>query len=569
VVRAAAVALAIALWGPISSALAVGYPDHSYGTVANSLTASKPESKLWFNDGWWATMADPASGAQHIFRLDRATERWLDTGTTIDPRAAAHADVLWDAANGKLYVASHAFTENGNTVGGGGKLYRFSYDPATRTYSRDAGFPVMVSPLPTETLVIARDSTGTVWATWTLNSKVWVSHTTGGNDASWIAPYEVPLPGADVGPDDISSIVAFAGNQIGVMWSNHVDGRFYFATHADGAGDTAFDWTGGAIPGTPPTDDHINLKADSAGRVYAAVKFTTTAPTQPLLALLVRDPTLGTWEQHTLGTVLDSQTRPIVLLDEQRQLIHVFYTGPEPPSPTGQDGGTIYEKTSPMSPINFPPGDGTPEIRDAASPSLNDATSTKQAVTTQSGMVVLANNPTTNVYWHTDIRLDGSSPPPAPPPPAPPAPPAGALSFTATADAFVRSTFADLNYGDWSSLRVRDGSDGSDTYRSYIRFTVTGLTGPVTSAVLDLKSATRNGNGGTVYAVGSPWDESSVTWATAPALGAVVGQVGSTAPGQIQVPSPATVRTRSPCPAARAGAPSTRAAKATRRPGCS
>ena len=40
-----------------STAVAAGYHDYYYGTTVNDeLTAEKPESKLWWNDGfWWAS----------------------------------------------------------------------------------------------------------------------------------------------------------------------------------------------------------------------------------------------------------------------------------------------------------------------------------------------------------------------------------------------------------------------------------------------------------------------------------------------------------------------------------
>src|SRR5687767_896886 len=94
-----------------SSALAdIGTEDFSYAPLGGSPTQTKPESKLWFNDGaWWATMFSPAAGAHRIHRL--VGTGWADTGTTLDARNGANADVLWHAASNKLYVASHEFTE--------------------------------------------------------------------------------------------------------------------------------------------------------------------------------------------------------------------------------------------------------------------------------------------------------------------------------------------------------------------------------------------------------------------------------------------------------------------------
>ena len=54
------------------------------------------------------------------------------------------------------------------------------------------------------------------------------------------------------------------------MWSNQVDHRFHFAVHGDGASDAAWSTSGRAD--RAERDDHINLKADGAGQVFAAVK---------------------------------------------------------------------------------------------------------------------------------------------------------------------------------------------------------------------------------------------------------------------------------------------------------
>ncbi len=414
-VVAAVVVLPLGAAAPaLAAAGDIGFPDQSYAPLGGSPTGSKPESKLWFNGGWRASMFNPAAGEHRIYRLDPATHAWSDTGVAIDARDATRADTLWDAATGKLYVASHVFTTSGaaTTSGNAGRLYRFSYSGGT--YSLDAGFPVTVNAAKTETLVIDKDSKGTLWATWTQGSRVYVNHTVGGNDAVWGTPYIVPGAGTTLTSDDISSLVRF-GTSIGVMWSNQVDHRFYFAVHADGGGDTAAAWTSRAITEANPStsDDHINLKADPAGRVYAAVK-TSDSGNSPLILLLIRS-AAGSWSRAVFGLGRDSHTRPIVELDTDHAVLHLLATCPQPPSTSGQSGGDICEKTAPMGDsASFSPGVGTAVIRHAGSPDMNDATSTKQALTATSGLVVMANDATSRNYWHMEESLGGAPPPLAP-----------------------------------------------------------------------------------------------------------------------------------------------------------
>ena len=84
-------------------------------------------------------------------------------------RPSSRADALWDAARGKLYIASHVYTTSGRRAGKGnsGRVYRYSYNGVTGTYALDPGFPVVINAAKSETLVIDEDSTGMLWATWT------------------------------------------------------------------------------------------------------------------------------------------------------------------------------------------------------------------------------------------------------------------------------------------------------------------------------------------------------------------------------------------------------------------
>lgn len=139
--------LASAAASPVAAQTAttdIGYKDQSYGTIGGSITGSKPESKLWFNDGiWWADMYSTAVAKHRIFRLNRVAQTWSDGGTTLDSRAGSRSDILWHAATGKLYVASHSYTSSSGSAGIGtdGRLWRYSYNSTAKTYSLDEDFP--------------------------------------------------------------------------------------------------------------------------------------------------------------------------------------------------------------------------------------------------------------------------------------------------------------------------------------------------------------------------------------------------------------------------------------------
>lgn len=390
------------------------YRDQPIGNAGIAPTGSKPESKLWWNDGsWWAPMWSSSANAFDIFRLSADHQTWADTGVAIDNRGGTRADVLWDGAH--LYVASHVFSTCGCSTSGSGqpaRLYRYSYDSGAKTYSLDSGFPVSINDTASETLVIDKDSTGTLWATWAQDNAVRIAHTVGG-DTTWSASFTLPVSGATtLNTDDISSVVAFGGNQIGVMWSNQNDSAMYFSVHVDGAADTAWSVSRNAVPGPNYADDHISLRslqADGSGRVFAAVKTSlgdlpNPNPNAPLIMLLVRDAGTGDWANYVFGRVGDDHTRSIVMLDEQNNVIHMFATAPV-------TGGGIYEKTSPLNAISFASGLGTRIMTDPNSQDMNNVTSTKQNVNSTTGLVVMASNdttqpttsypnPTGGYYWH-------------------------------------------------------------------------------------------------------------------------------------------------------------------------
>ena len=572
----------------------IGFPGPSTSGAGTAPTGSKPESKLWWNDGsWWGSMWDVASADFHIFRLNTGTQTWSDTGVAIEDRSGTRADTLWDAAAGKLYVATHRWSES-PASGFPSRLYRFSYNAATDTYTRDPGFPVQINNFRTETLVIDKDSSGQLWATWVQGGQVWVSATVcnpGCNDAAWGAPFAVSS--TSVNSDDISSVIAFGGSKIGVMWSDQNRAIDFFAVHSDAQPDNV--WTiETALAGPKLADDHINLKTDSSGRVYAAVKTSKSSSPDPLVMLLVRSVT-GAWSSHVFGRVQDNHTRPIVEIDEEHGVLHMVATD-------SGSGGSIVEKTTTLSSISFAVGKGTPTIRDADGV-LNNATSTKQNVSSTTGLVVQAHS-NKGVYFNAFDPLGGGGGGPTPPvasftavptsgvapltvqftdtstgtvasrawdfqndgivdstAPTPsftyttpntytakltvsnPAgsssttktitvtPPGGgtsSLTFAPPDDADGRPPVPDENAGSQSTLRVYK-SGASDT-QSYLKFTVSGVTGAVSSVKLSLWVTDAAAVAGSIYQVSDLlWSEGSITWTTKPAAGAFV-TAGGTAP---------------------------------------
>jgi hypothetical protein len=92
------------------------------------------------------------------------------------------------------------------------------------------------------------------------------------------------------------------------------------------------------------------------------------------------------------------------------------------------------------------------------------------------------------------------------------------LSFVVEADARVEEVKPTTNFGTASKLRADAGRDPD--IESYLRFSVTGVSGPVLNARLRVYAMSGTANGPAVYATSNGWVESGsggITWATRPA----------------------------------------------------
>ena len=300
------------------------------------------------------------------------------------------------------------------------KFQRFGYSTATKTYTLEASKTVVNKRA--EAAVLDKDSTGKLWVTYTTENtaggrEVRVAHSTT-NDTTWTAPYVLPVTGANnLSLDDIATLVAYkdtntATRRIGVLWSNESVGAtngLYFASHVDGAGDTAASWAGIRLcADTLCPDDHLNIKsidADASGNLYAAVKTskndaTTPNPADPLI-VVYRLNLNGTWTHSTAWQVKDDVTRVIILLDSTNHEAHLFGAGP------CCNGGTVYTKSAPLGTLAFPTGTGTPFIKSSLDPRINNTTSTKQTVNSSTGLLVLAGDDSTRFYVHNYMTIRG------------------------------------------------------------------------------------------------------------------------------------------------------------------
>jgi Ca2+-binding RTX toxin-like protein len=410
-------------------------------------TGSKPESKLWFHDNrWWAVMWDTATGDYHIFGLNASTNKWIDTGVTVDHRRTSRQDVVSDG--NALYIASHRFAGVSEAVGSQALLRRFAYNSSTDKYVLKA--TGTINNVASETLVIAKqnNAAGTLWATWPQGPNsgprdIKVARSND-NGRTWGNPTTLDT----VPADDISSIVAF-GNTVGVMWNDDAV-AFRFAVRTGGAWVTETAYTSGA----DGADDHINLEA-VGGQVYAAVKSSSPGASFGPLVLILRRDTAGNWTSY--GVVNSRWSRPTVQINRTTDRLYVFANAAV--NVSGQRSGTIFRKTALLSSLNsLANANATVFIQRGTgdNPGMVDATSAKSSVTSGQGVVVLASDEGTSHYWFRDINAT-SSPPPADTGP-------NVIRGTRAGELLVGTRRRDIIYGGGGNDRIR-GRGGNDVIR--------------------------------------------------------------------------------------------------------
>lgn len=391
----------------------------------NRPTENKPQSKLWYADGaWWALMVSPSDSLVHVHEL-MANHSWRDTGTVVDRRVNSTGDALWVPQQSRLTVVSR--------TGQGLQVARFGYNSTQRSWSLNSGYPITLQTGGgSESATIDQDSTGRLWVTYTRSGKLWVA-VSDPNGLNWSAGFNPAVGDFAISSDDISALIAF-GSSIGLLWSDQASGAFRFAIHKDG--DPVNVWrVEAALAGAKLVDDHINLKqvsGDAQGRIFAAIKTSkgdvaSDPPTDTLVGVLIRTPRAdgtGLWSLVPAGTVADDHTRPIIMIDQTNQELYFFATAPV-------TGGDIYYKKTSLNNPSFPPGRGTRFLDSVKQ--MNNATGSKDPVTAQTGLVILASG--LDRYAHAEMALAGGPPPPPPPPPGDTTAPTRPTGLTATPSA--------------------------------------------------------------------------------------------------------------------------------------
>jgi hypothetical protein len=108
--------------------------------------------------------------------------------------------------------------------------------------------------------------------------------------------------------------------------------------------------------------------------------------------------------------------------------------------------------------------------------------------------------------------------------------PVTTVSFTPTDDSYSRQDHAAKIKGAQTSLSVRGGATSKEK-NVYLKFDVSGVTGPVQSAKLKLYVDDKAPSDATAHSVAdTTWNEATMTWNNAPAIGASLETITSITP---------------------------------------
>ncbi|MDP9308751.1 MAG: DNRLRE domain-containing protein [Actinomycetota bacterium] len=111
---------------------------------------------------------------------------------------------------------------------------------------------------------------------------------------------------------------------------------------------------------------------------------------------------------------------------------------------------------------------------------------------------------------------------------------AATLTFAPTDDTYASFTDSTTAQGSRPYIKVRADSSGSPK-RGFLKFAVSGLSGPVTSATLRVYSNWNSASGIQVRSADTAWSEQTLTWVNAPAYSPMVTSASTSYPANVWI----------------------------------
>ena len=179
------------------------------------------KSQLWYNDSlWWGAFSDNLGG---VF-FHKQSGNTFTKGALLDGNFNGRPDVLWNGTN--LFVMVYEF----NTLA---KLYKYSYNTITDTYTLISGFPIDlpltgigsgVSAAEVGSITLTEDSTGKLWAAYPGSfiggdGNYRVIWSTSADHKTWNSNGFIFDSGGSVDTQEVAPIVHFGGDKVGIVYT--------------------------------------------------------------------------------------------------------------------------------------------------------------------------------------------------------------------------------------------------------------------------------------------------------------------------------------------------------------
>jgi len=350
-------------------------------------------------------------------------------------------------------------------------------------------------------------------------SNILIGNTVQGNHTAGIN-FEGSSAPASSGATIMNNISVDNGiNPITGQKSNiRVDARSVYGTTMDynlvylsGTGTSVIQWNGinyatlAAFKAAVPGQEVHGLQADPL--FLAPVAYATRPP-----AVVVGDFHIQAGSPAIDSAYADAPSEPLLDLDRNPRVDDPATTNTGAGARTYDDRG-VYE---------FQPVGGTPTAVPTFTPTntpLPTATATVQPPTftpTDTPLPTATATAQLPTFTPTDTSLPTATATAQLPTFTPTSTGASSspLTFIANADSYVRESSVNSNYG--TNLQLWLDSDIGASYETYLKFSVSGITGTIQSATLRVYSTSSTVDGPTVYATTNDWTETGITWNTRP-----------------------------------------------------
>lgn len=352
-------------------------------------TRSSAQTKAWFHDGrWWAVLWALDTGESRIHVLDTGSGAWLDTGQVVDERPGSRVDVL--AGADRIVVATAG--TNPESVRDAARIVAFDYDADAQTYRLARDFPVQLTVHGLESVVLARDATGRLWAAYVHQGRLLVDRTDS-DDHRWLGPLS---PGGDGGARHAT--IAALSDRVVVLSTGTAADALDVWIHRDRDADEQWLPVRHEVRGLRAAPAPIVARAgrDRTGEALFAVTSTTLDRTDvnalAPLVLLFRVGPEGDLRSFVFGRVADHHREPALAIDEAAERVYVFAT-----ATLGDTRAVVVKAASLTDPV-FESGLGSVFAESSADRLLSTPVTPRVPVDDASGLVVLAADDATDRY---------------------------------------------------------------------------------------------------------------------------------------------------------------------------